>query len=75
MAEFENLGFLKLEGWSMHEKDFRPNIEAYLEKLDHAQKSSFAPIDKLCKAAFEGMDLHVMALRSQTETLGLVVFN
>lgn len=58
-------------------------MEAYYNRLDYAQKSSFAPIDKLIQDSMDGLDLHVLVLRESEHAnadddaaiKGLVIFN
>ena len=58
-------------------------MEAYLNRLDHAQKNSFAAIGKLIPDSMDGLDLHVLVLReaetahvdNDADIKGLIIFN
>lgn len=58
-------------------------MEAYLGKLDHAQRNSFAPIKRLISESMDGLDLHLLVLKDTQDIAqdndahirGLVIFN
>lgn len=78
--KYENF---QLVGWGLSESNYRSKLESYLSRLDYAQRSSFAPLDKLVADSMDGLDLHILVLKetqsagdNNDDTIkGLVIFN
>jgi len=78
-------GPFELVGWPMKEKDYKANMEKYLDGLDDMQTSSFAPLNLLIENSMDGCDLHVLAFKTVAEKHdtsndiskihGLIIFN
>lgn len=78
--KYENF---QLVGWGLSESNYQQKVESYLGKLDHGQRSSFAPIHKLISDSMDGLDLHILVLKdtqdiqldNDAHIRGLVIFN
>ena len=78
--KYENF---QLVGWGLTESNYKQKVGEYLSKLDPAQRSSFAPLEKLIADSLDGLDLHILVLKdtkdkdagNDAHIRGLVIFN
>ena len=74
---------MELQGWTLKESEYKETVEAYVRRLDTAQRESFAPLGRLISSSRQGFDMRVLVMTAVGDTQdlsastirGLVIFH